>query len=204
MAGHPYNTDDAGVVPDRSFEIEASGGVDFLGSADGGLVIKYGVGDRFDLGVSFGALFPADTAHTLTRPSIGMKFNLIPDRLTLSAASALAEQDFSLCAILTGGFGKTSMHANIGFGSTEEESELLLFAGTIQQALGSWTVGAELFGDQLHTPLWQIGIAHTFQMPVVASLGLGGTLNSSDDLTITIGVTISIDTQETKTKSGHP
>jgi hypothetical protein len=200
-AAHPYNTDDVGIVSDRSFEIEASGGTNLLSNADGGLAIKYGTGDRFDIGISCGAVLPADRAGTLTPPTIGMKFAILPDRFAFSAVTALSEQDFSLNAILTGGFGNTALNANIGVGAIEEEQ--LIYAGSIQQIIGPWTIGGELFGNHRHTPLWQLGVAHAFKAPISTSVGLGGSFTSSIDLTTTLAVTISLEPNENNEKEAH-
>jgi hypothetical protein len=189
-AAHPFNTDDAGVIPDRSFEIEACGGSDFHGNADAGLAVKYGIDDRFDLGITNGALFPSDVTFTFTRPEIGLKFALIPDRFTLSAGSSLAEHNFSMIALLSGGITNTAFHLNAGFASDEETPEQFVYAGSVHQSIKAFSLGAELIGNHLDAPSWQIGVCYCCNLPLTISSGIAGSFVSWDELRVTVGLTL--------------
>lgn len=203
FAGHPFNTDDAGVVGDRETEIEVSVGTDFIEDGDfgAGVGLTYGIADRFHIGIGNGWRINKNDKDDrgFETPELGMKFVLVPDIFAVKASSALNGDGFAGFLLYTGTIesSQTGFNVNAGFESNGGEENAFAYAFSVVQPINSFFVGGELFGsafkdmeDDDKKPFWQLGLGYDFDNPLTLSLGFGGSFVTNDDLNITLGLTI--------------
>lgn len=202
QAGHPFNTLGSVLVGDGEVEIETSVETDFVEDGDLGIGagIIYGIGERFNIGLGNGwTVNKKDTdKRGFETPELFMQFALIPDVLSIAGYSVIAGSDFGSVLIYTLALkSDTELNFNTGFNKCRDEdnSEVnsFAYAFSVIQPINSLFVGAEVFGvaykDMEEKPSWQIGLGYEFKNSSVVSLGFGGSFDTNDDLSITLGFT---------------
>lgn len=201
MAEHPFETSGAVFLGDREFEVEISGGTDFIKERTGNVKIglNYGIGDRFQIGMD-NFWFDEKDSNSFSVPDLTMMLAIRPDFIAIKATSAFNGSEFGGFLLYTIKLKKmgTALNLDLGFESDGTEKGSFAWAYSVVQPLNNSFFGAEIYGNAANwlnndemKPLWQIGLGHNFtrRKNHIASIGFGGSFISNDDLKITLGVT---------------
>jgi hypothetical protein len=188
FAYRPFYTDDAGTVPDATFEAEAA--ADYgTSSTTLGLALKHGITERMDIGVSVGRCVHPQHERGFDNAELGLKFALIPDLIAASFTAFFADPEYSSLLIASKSFGPASFHANGGFsatGSSDHVTPIFGFAGDCR--MGRFSAGAELMGTDAGITWWQAAIRFEITASLIVDSGIGGNFDNSAGVTATTGL----------------
>jgi hypothetical protein len=187
-AARPFITDDAGTVEQFGFELECTSDY-WKDLALFGATLKHGLTDRMDLGVAFGYLTAPLRMKAAQPLEISLKYNFIPEHLSVSATGVFASATYIINAIYSHDFKVLSGHANLGFEATGESRDVILTYGLAAVfKIGITAIGAELGGADKDLNWWQIGAQLNLWDWLAFDSGLGGEFNKNMNLYVTSGL----------------
>ncbi len=191
FAARPFFTDDAGTVETGMHEFEA--GLEYWSDNIAlSFGFKHGLTDRMDMGIGFAHVMQPDEISGFTNIEMGVKYALISNMLSASAAVSPGAPGYALTAILSRAFGPIAFNLNAGY----EVTPLTDNNGTLFYALGAvyemnrFTLGLEAGGNEDNLDAWQIGGSAGIMTDVRIDLGLSGAFEDIENsLLLTAGLT---------------
>lgn len=197
-AARPFATDDAGTVAPGTFETEL-GSESWSDKGAFSLGLKHGLTERMDLGISAGWAAWPEAERRFENAELSAKYALVPELLSMSFATALGTSEYSLNGILSKGFGDLGVNLNVGgdFAGGERHADLS-WGVNPNCALGSLSLGAQVRGDQRAAQDWKVGGQLRPVESFAIDLGIGSTIASDPDWSVTAGLWFAFPTLEKK------
>ena len=207
--GHPFVTNGASVLGDNETKVELSKETDFVkeGYRDVGFNVNYGIGDRFQIGMS-GAWYANKKESSdkgFVTPDLSMIFLIRPDFVAIKAYSTFNAEKLGSQLLYTVKPKniQTNFNLDLGFvseGAQDAQANAFTWAYSIIHPINDLFLGAEIYGKSADwmekdakKPHWQVGLGHKVfsRKTHTVSLGFGGSFVSNDDLRITLAMTYS-------------
>ncbi len=188
FAARPFNTDDAGTVETGKFELETACNY-WEKETELGASFKHGITERMDIGVCVGYCMLPTEDRKFTGESIGLKFALIPELLSVSFTSEFGNKSYITNFIMSKSFGPISIDANIGYQAQADINDADLTYGLVAvYEVGRFGIGAEVCGTHETINWWQVGSRFQIVEWLQFDIGLGGDFKKEPDFTATTGL----------------
>ncbi len=184
----PFITDDAGIVPSSTFELESA--IDcWKDKSTLALCLKHGITDRMDIGVAFGRCFLPLHERGYDPAELLLKFNFIRDRLSASMSGNFGDPCYSALLIFSYPLEMFSFHSNLGYsavGAGTRGDPVFGLAAVAE--LGKFVFGVEAGGARDRFDWWQTGARFSFTGWLAADAGLAGKFRNPIDFNATTGL----------------
>jgi len=181
LASHPFDTDDAGTVAVAATELELISTVT-KSSGDASIGLKHGLTPRMDIGLTVAHSSWPDSTRAWQGATLGLKFNLVPEHLSISFANEFGTGEYAINGI--GSWQKDALGINLNLGgefTPGARDAGLTWGVNPHHDLGPVTYGVELNGTDESLSKWKLGVQYHATSWMAVAAGFGTALEGDKD-----------------------